>query len=88
MVINYKNWVWVALVPRAFLFSWGGATHEKGEALGTRLVVCGLYVNKMADATLSSKDEEIKKKEIKTAVSTGASLVELKKASISLIGCN
>ena len=55
VVINYKNWVWVA---------------------------CGLCVNKMADATLSSEDEEIENP-IETAVSRGASLVEPEKASIS-----
>ena len=55
MVINYKNWVWVA---------------------------CGLCVNKMTDAMLSSEDEEIENP-IETAVSRGASLVEPEKALIS-----
>ena len=41
----------------------------------SKLVACGLCVNKMADATLSSEDEEIKYP-TETAVSRGASLVE------------
>ena len=45
-------------------------------------IACGLCVNKMADATLSSEDEEIEDP-IETAVSRGASLVEPEKASIS-----
>ena len=45
-------------------------------------VACVLCVNKMADATLSSEDEEIENP-IETAVSRGASLVEPEKASIS-----
>ena len=36
-----------------------GRPHEKGKALGMGLVACGLYVNTMAAATLSSGDEEI-----------------------------
>ena len=39
-----------------------------------RLVACGLSVNKMADATLSSEDEEIGKL-IKTAVSIGNHMI-------------
>ena len=45
-----------------------GRPHEKGKALGMGLVACGLYVNTMAAATLSSGDEEIEKP-ITTAVS-------------------
>ena len=43
---------------------------------------CGLCVNKMANATLSSEDEEIENP-IETAVNRGALLVEPEKASIS-----
>ena len=53
--------------------------HSPGNEVG---VACGLCVNKMTDATLSSEDEEIENP-IETAVSRGASLVEREKASIS-----
>ena len=46
-------------------------------------MACGLCVNKMADATLSSEDEEIENP-FETAVSRGASLVQPEKALISL----
>ena len=39
-----------------------------------RLVACGLCVNKMADATLSSEDDEIEKP-IKTVVSIGNHMI-------------
>ena len=64
-----------------------GAPQEKENALGTRLVACGLYVNEMADATLSSEDEEIENP-IETAVRRGVSLVEPERTSISLTCCN
>ena len=44
-------------------------------------------VDKMADATLSSEDEEIENP-IEIAFGKGASLVEPEKASISLVCCN
>ena len=46
-------------------------------------MACGLCVNKMADATLSSEDEEIENP-FETAVSRRASLVQPEKALISL----
>ena len=64
------------LVPRAFPFSWGAPPQEgksPGNEVGVAWGAWGLYVNKMADATLSSKDEEIENP-IETAVSRGASL--------------
>ena len=84
VVINYKNWVWVASTPfpGLFLFRGGRPTQEvksPGNEVG---VACGLCVNKMADATLSSEDEEIENP-TETVVSRGASLVEPEKASIS-----
>ena len=72
VVINDKNWVWVAPTSFPGLFSSRGGKSPGNE----------LYVNKMADATLSSEDEEIENP-IETAVSRGASLVEPEKASIS-----
>ena len=43
------------LVPRAFPFSWGRPPRE-GKSPGNEVgVACGLCVNKMADATLSSR---------------------------------
>ena len=65
----------------------GGRPYEKRKALGTRLIAWGLCVNKMADASLSSEDEEIENP-IQTAFSKEASLVEPEKASISLVCCN
>ena len=56
-----------------------GAPHEKEKNPGNEVgVACGLCVNKMADATLSSEDEEIENS-IETAVSRGASLEEPEK---------
>ena len=54
VVINYKNWVWVAS-------TWfPGHLPREGKSPGNEVgVACGLCVNKMADATLSSEDEEI-----------------------------
>ena len=47
------------LVPRAFPLSWGRPPRE-GKSPGNEVgVTCGLCVNKMADDTLSSEDEEI-----------------------------
>ena len=82
VVINYKNWVNLNLVLRAFPVSLGAMSphpplegkspgNEAGLACG-----CGLCVNKMADAKLEIKNP------IETAVSRGASLVELEKVSI------
>ena len=56
VIIDYKKWVWVASTSFPGLFPTGG----RRKALGTRLgVACVLCVNKTADATLSSEDEEI-----------------------------
>ena len=66
VVINYKNWVWVASTSFPGLFPGKSPGNEVG-------VACGLCVNKMADATLSSEDEEIENP-IETAVSRGALL--------------
>ena len=52
VVINYKNWVWVASTSFPGLFPGKSPGNEVG-------VACGLCVNKMADDTLSSEDEEI-----------------------------
>ena len=85
VVINYKNWVWVASNSFPGLFpSRGGAFPTRREKRWERGwgIACGLCVNKMTDATLSSEDEEIENP-IETAVSRGASLVEREKASIS-----
>ena len=53
VVINYKEWVSLNLVPRAFPFS------PSREKPWERSWGSGLCVSKMADATLSSEDEEI-----------------------------
>ena len=84
VVINYKNWVWVASTWFPGLFpSPGGCPPREGKGPGNDVGVArGLCANKMADATLSSEDEEIENS-IETAVSRGASLVEPEKASIS-----
>ena len=68
VVINYKNWVWV-------VSTWfPGHPPREGKSPGNEVgVACGLCVNKMADATLSSEDEEIENP-IETAVSRGALL--------------
>ena len=77
MVINYKNWVWVASTSFPGLLK-----PREGKSPGNEAgVACGLCVNKMADTTLSSEDEEIENP-IETAVSGGALLVEPEKASI------
>ena len=82
VVINYKNWVWVTVwvastsFPRLFPSRGGGGGHpsRQGKSPGNEVgVACGLCVNKMADATLSSEDEEIENP-IETAVSRGALL--------------
>ena len=59
VVINYKNWVWVASTSFPGLFpSRGGRPSREGKSPGNEVgVACGLCVNKMADATLSSEDE-------------------------------
>ena len=68
IVINYKNRVWVAST------SFPGRPPREGKSPGNEVgVACGLCVNKMADATLSSEDEEIENP-IETAVSRGALL--------------
>ena len=87
VVINYKNWVWVASSSFPGLFpSHGGEGKSPGNEAGVvRGLVRGLCVNKMADAALSSEDEEIENP-IETAVSSGASLEEPEKASISRKG--
>ena len=75
VVINYKNWVWVAstLFPGLFPSRWGRPQRE-GKSPGNEVgVACGLCVNKMADASLSSEDEEIENA-IETAVSRAALL--------------
>ena len=84
VVINYKNWVWVTVwvastsFPRLFPSRRGagrgrGHPSRQGKSPGNEVgVACGLCVNKMADATLSS-DEEIENP-IETAVSKGALL--------------
>ena len=61
VVINYKNWVWVASTSFSGLFpSRGGRPPREGKSPGNEVgVACGLCVNKMADDTLSSEDEEI-----------------------------
>ena len=75
--------VWVASSSFPGLFpSHGGEGKSPGNEAG---VACGLCVNKMADAALSSEDEEIENP-IETAVSRGASLEEPEKASISRKG--
>ena len=66
VVINYKNWVWVATTSFPGLFPGKSPRKEVG-------VACGLCVNKMTDATLSSEDEEIENS-IETAASRGALL--------------
>ena len=75
VVINYKNGVWVASTSFSGLFlSRGGRPPREGKSQGNEVgVACGLCVNKMADATLSSKDEEIENP-IETAVNRGALL--------------
>ena len=75
VVINYKNWVWVASTSFPGLFlSRGGRPPREGKSPGKEVgVACGLCVNKMADATLPSEDEEIENP-IETAVSRGALL--------------
>ena len=75
VVINYKNWVWVATTSFPGLFpSRGGYPPREGKSPGKEVgVACGLCVNKMADATLSSEDEEIENP-IETAVSRRALL--------------
>ena len=61
----------------------GGRPPREGKSPGNEVgVACGLCVNKMADAKLSSEEKQIKNP-IETAVSKGASLVEPEKASIS-----
>jgi len=87
VVINYKNWVWVASTSfPGLLPSHGGRPPREGKSPGNEVgVACGLCVNKLADATLSSEDEEIENP-IETAVSRVASLVEPEKASISRKG--
>ena len=81
-----RCWVWVVWVASSSfpgLFpSHGGEGKSPGNEAG---VACGLCVNKMADAALSSEDEEIENP-IETAVSRGASLEEPEKASISRKG--
>ena len=65
VVINYKNWVWVASTSFPGLFpSRGGRPTREGKSPGNEVGVacglaCGLCVNKMADDTSSSEDEEI-----------------------------
>ena len=57
----------------------GGAPPREGKSPGNEVgVACGMCVNKMADATLSSEDEEIENP-IETAVSRGASLWSMKR---------
>ena len=75
VVINYKNWVWVATTSFPGLFpSRGRRSPREGKSPGKEVgVACGLCVNKMADATLSSEDEEIENP-IETTVSRGALL--------------
>ena len=75
-------WTSLNLVPRAFPFSWGAPPTRRKSPGNEDGVACGLCVNKMADAKLSSEDKQIKNP-IETAVSKGASLVEPEKASIS-----
>ena len=55
MVINYKNWVWVASTsfPGPF-FSRGGTPPREEKSPGNEIGVAhGLCVNKMADATIT-----------------------------------
>ena len=64
VVINYKNWVWVASTSFPGLFpSRGGRPPQEGKSPGDEVslvgVACVLCVNKMADATLSSEDEDL-----------------------------
>ena len=81
VVINYKNWVWIVSFPGLFP-SCGGCPLQEGKSYWNTVgVACGLCVNKMADATLSSEDKEIENP-TETAVSRRASLMEPKKASI------
>ena len=70
VVINYKNWAWVASTSFPGLFRPPREGKSPGNEVG---VACGLCVNKMADATLSSEDEEIENP-FETAVSRGALL--------------
>ena len=64
-LINYKNWVWVASTSFPGLFPsrgglGGGRPPPEGKSPGNEVgVACGLCVNKMTDATLSSEEEEI-----------------------------
>ena len=75
VLINYKNWVWVASTSFPGLFpSRGERRPREGKSPGNEVgVACGLCVNIMADAKLSSEDEEIENP-IETAVSRGALL--------------
>ena len=75
VVVNYKKWVWVTSTSFPGLFpSREGRPPREGKSPGNEVgVACGLCVNKMADATLSSEDEEIENP-IETAVSRGALL--------------
>ena len=64
VVINYKNWVWVASTSFPGLFpSLGGRPPREGKSPGNEVslvgVACVLCVSKMADATLSSEDEDL-----------------------------
>ena len=70
------------LVSRAFPFLWGVPATRREKPWERGWGSLWTNVNKMADATLSSEDEEIENP-IETAVSRGASLVEREKASIS-----
>ena len=75
--------LWVASKSFPGLFPSRGGPPREGKSPGNEVgLACGLYVNKMADATLSSEDEEIENP-IETAVSRRVSLVEPEKASIS-----
>ena len=62
VVITYKNWFWVASTSFPGLFpSRGGRPPREGKSPGNKVeVACGrvgrgLCVNKMAEATLSSR---------------------------------
>ena len=60
LVINYKNWVWVASTSSPGLFpSLGGGGGGAREGKSPENEVGVACVNKMADDTLSSEDEEI-----------------------------
>ena len=79
MDVVIKNWVSLNLVPRASFpepaLPPPLPPRERKSPGNEAGLVCGLYVNRMVEATLEIENP------IETAVSRGASLVEPEKAS-------